>query len=67
MITKLFLQKAMARLIQQGVWWSDAAELLNIIFADMPVPQDWQDEWYDPVRTINATKLIPIPTYKPIW
>ena len=61
------LKTAMARLIRKGVWHSDAHEILSIVFPNYVIPPNWEHEWYDDVRGMNALEIIPIPNYKPIW
>ena len=61
------MKAAMSRLISKGIWFSDAYEILRIVFPNNTLPPNWEDEWYDDVRRMNTRKVIPIPNYKPIW
>jgi len=62
-----YLKCAMSRLIRKGIWFSDAVEILSIVFPNHTIPPNWEDAWYDDVRVMNALEIIPIPNYKPIW
>ena len=64
-----FFQAAIARLIQNGMWFSDAVEVLQPLWPQSAseLPADYWDPYYDFTRDSIGGTLIRRPTYKPIW
>ena len=64
-----FYQHAIARMMRQGMWFSDAVEVLKILWprSTGKLPDDWEDPYYDATRKALPDDIRPIPKYTPIW
>jgi hypothetical protein len=64
-----FYQLVIARLMREGMWFSDAVHVLQIIWprSTGELPDDWEAPYYDVTRKALRNDDLPIPSYKPIW
>ena len=64
-----FYQLGIARLIRHGMWFSDAVQVMQLVFpkACGSLPADWEDSYYYVTRSALKHDIVPIPNYKPIW
>ena len=62
-----FKQHAIARLMLRGMWFSDAVEIMHIIWPERRLPDDWDDPFWNITREVICDQHVPIPNYKPIW
>ena len=52
----------------RGMWFSDAVEIMHIIWPEHRLPDDWSDPFYDPTRALLTDNSLNDPRYHlPIW
>jgi hypothetical protein len=49
------------------MWFSDALEVMHIIWPERQLPADWDDPFYNITREVICDQQVPMPQYQPIW
>lgn len=63
-----FKQHAIGRLMLRGMYFSDAVEIMHIIWPERRLPDDWENPFYDPTRALLEDTTLNHPRYHlPIW
>ena len=63
-----FKQHAIGRLMLRGMYFSDAVEIMHIIWPESRLQDDWENPFYDPTRALLEDTTLNHPRYHlPIW